>query len=477
MNIPVICRTCGQTGQVASSRLAVTACPCGSRDLDLRDHEAALKEPREKEPVGKQASDDFGGGGGFFGLLGNMLLWLRGSADKSRIPPWFPRKWLTPQEVASGRWIESGGGLLGGTLGAKEAAATQVWVRFMPPVAADPWTYLHGELGSVAIDHLDPVAGGYWEGVLNVPPERVNDVANLLNGHVVGHDPMQMAAHQTAARESSRIHGAWGIFRTSDHTPVYGPTTKDAVEMAFASGRYQAGDYFAATMPDPGAPEPVGTNPFADVEVKNSSPYQAKIAEIEVGLVAANPGMDLEAVHHLATETVRRYPRMVKDAVAQCTYCKNPSTRTANGEPICDLEMCAQQSDAEAKWRAENKQTKTAGMDVEMRCRSCGNVFSMKRKNFEPSTPSKHNPMPLTNACPQCGSHAVSMVQTSKRQRAMVTFDVEYDTSEYPSIDHLWESLKKPPGSSITMREVDPATLSPRQGPDRQPDRVWTSIV
>jgi hypothetical protein len=133
-------------------------------------------------------------------------------------------------------------------------------------------------------------------------------------GGTLGSKPDQEKA---AAR---RVEGAWGIFRMSDKTPVYGPVDRDAVEMAMESGRYPAGQFYAATMPDVGAGQWEG-NPFADVEVKGESPYlasvaarEAKIAEIAVGLLTSNPHLHPKAARKLAVETVHRFPQMVAAA-------------------------------------------------------------------------------------------------------------------------------------------------------------------
>lgn len=288
-----------------------------SDDADVWIYDNPEDRKRFESRAAKTASDDLGpGSGGVRGLIHALMDHFKDHGTHDEIPHWVPRRFLTDEEVRTGRWMESGGlETAFASLEQREALSPAIPLKIRFRHEGDPWEFLTGLFGSISTEYMEPGRNGLWEGVIKVPEESVPGIMAMVTEgdldnvqrvdanlpiaatKIAGSDPWLitlddegntkeytefddesvgiargLVADHTAhggiffvpdcplcvekygpkgerwGKSSSKI-AAFGIFREDDKSLVYGPSTKENVEIAFDSGRYKSG-YYMGTLPD-----------------------------------------------------------------------------------------------------------------------------------------------------------------------------------------------------------------------------------
>ncbi len=291
-SIPVRCEGCGSRSLAKLSTLAAgMVCACGCEDYDLdddldqyslgsvqTDDDRALAfvasvapDFLERVTAGVKESDleDFNtGGSGVIAMIRALITGLlRG--DKY-IPKWFPKSYLTDEEKLTGRWSTSFGSSGDWThaFGAKEAE----WSQNNTAPATET----------------------------NAVKENFRCASCLIEFTGIATDPAQPIPPCPNC----------GSVATSAAGAVQSPTR------AVGSSPHRC------TATDDGGAR---CSKAADHISGHSFPKTGKIEAITAGILSTNPGMTRESALRLATETVRRYPKValgLDDQPKRCTICQ-----------------------------------------------------------------------------------------------------------------------------------------------------------
>lgn len=389
--IPVLCADCRSVGSISLARLAALepACcdSCGSANIDaVEDTEAVQASLRAQagDPVigqcphchkdrynvgtghchecgfTKGASVDFGedmAGQAGRGFLAYLLEWLRGGHSKDTIPKWFPKSYLTPEEIQTGRW-STGGGEPNYAFGSKTAekaptapegwdgAAPEACDHFEPggpdgddsSVCKNCWW----AIGAHSVQAGGPTGhGGFGPTASKQPPISIRAFITDVNDIPVENPDVLSEPKPTMVNDQMRCSNCFHEWRISTIDPAQpvplcpncgstATTPAGANGVAAVASRWRVSHGGTTIIVDDDEVARYRRAPYVvePVDEDDDSKVAHKITEVTVGILATNPGMNFEAAKALATQTVRSYPKMVRsaaplanDTVFRCKVC------------------------------------------------------------------------------------------------------------------------------------------------------------
>ncbi len=371
-SIPVRCEGCGSRALAKLSTLAAgMVCACGCEDYDLdddldqyslgsvqTDDDQALAFVASVAPdflqrvtAGVKESDleDFNtGGSGVIAMIRALITGLlRG--DKY-IPKWFPKSYLTDEEKVTGRWSTTmgGGGDWTHAFGAKQAEWSQNNTAPATETNAVKENFRCAscliEFTGIATDPAQPIppcpncgsVATSAAGAVQSPTRAVGSSPHRCTATDGGGARCEKAANHISGHSFPKTSKTAGLRRAywmldPAGNPMQGfwswnemwtamrrqPGSQEGGISSFTPEQWAKAEAIEATYPS----EP---DPTLDPTWKPPA-VSSKVDAITAGILSTNPGMTREAAVRLATETVRRYPKVALGWEGQpkrCTICQ-----------------------------------------------------------------------------------------------------------------------------------------------------------